>query len=272
MAKTKRSKQANDVPEVKPFFTGPAYELVQLPSRGLTYPEEWTDDEGRISMRPMTVKEEKIMATTRLAKQGKSIDMILKNCIENDDIDTLELLSGDRSFLLYHLRCISYGAYYEFRLKCPNCSANINSNIDLNELETIYLPDEFEEPIEFKLPISKHTVYYRLSRGKDEIAVLKERQRRASSYGADQIDNSLTERYLLQVTKIDDVEDRSQIRNFIESMMAGDSAALREDMERSACGIDTTIYESCPSCGADIETEVPLSEGFFRYSAGGRDK
>jgi len=269
---TGKKKAVTETKKAEPFFTGPAFELVQLPSRGLLYPEGWVDEEGRISVRPMTVKEEKIMATARLAKQGKSIDMILKNCIEKDDIDTHELLSGDRSFLLYHLRCISYGAYYEFKLKCPNCDTNINSNIDLNELGTIYLDDGFEEPISFKLPISGHTVEYRLARGKDEIAVLKERQRRLNNYGADQIDNSLTERYLLQVISVDDITDRVQIRSFIESMMAGDSAALRQDMEENTCGINTTITESCPSCGVDIESEVPLSEGFFRYSPSRRDK
>lgn len=242
------------------------YEPVQLPSRGLVYPKGWTDNKGRISVRRWTVEEEKILSTVRLVKSGKAIDMMLGNCIENKEIDTGELLSGDRSFLLYHLRNISYGANYEFKITCSKCGTEFPTEANLNDIVVSYLEDRFEEPCECTLPVTNVKAEFRLLRGKDEVALLHERSRRAKEFGGNQIDNTLTERYIRQIISLDGITEASAIEQFISLMPAGDSGFLREEMEAQACGVEYTLNVSCTSCGAEMESEVPITSDFFRTS------
>jgi len=243
------------------------YELVELPSKGLLYPKSWTDKKGCISIRRWTVEEEKILSTVRYVKSGKAIDMMLKNCLENIEIDTGELLSGDRSFLLYHLRNVSYGAAYEFKTTCNRCGAEFPVEANLNKVKVKYLEDNFEEPCKCKLPISDTLVEFNLMRGKDELALVSDRSRRLSEYSQNQVDNTLTERYVRQIVSLDGITDKAVIRQFVDMMIAGDSSFLRKEMDDRSCGVDFMFSATCGSCGAEIESEVPITAEFFR-SAG----
>jgi hypothetical protein len=236
------------------------YEPVLIPSRGIVYPEGWTDTHGRMRVRRWTVEEEKILSTARLVRSGKAIDMMLSNCLENQEINTGELLSGDRSFLLYHLRNVSYGSYYEFKLTCQRCGAEYGADADLNNIKVVQLPADFKEPIVTTLPISKVDVTYRLMRGKDEFALLHAR----SNSSETSIDNTLVLRYARQVLSLDGIEDKAVIESFINKMPAGDSAHLREHMDKTTCGVDFTMKTTCSSCGAEQESEMPLTANFFR--------
>jgi hypothetical protein len=243
------------------------YEPVLLPSKGFLYPSNWTT-KGKINVRPMTIKEEKILNTVRLAKTGKALDMIFRACIDNpNNFDVSDLLSGDRSFLLYHLRCISYGAAYEYKINCQNCNAQFENVYNLNDIVVKYLPDNFKEPIEFTLPISKKKVSYRLMRGKDEIDLIEERERRIANFGADQLDNTISTRLSMTISAVDNIVDEVEIVKFVDSMIAGDASALRNSMIEKDCGIDTTTQHICPKCSSEFQADIPLTVDFFRYSS-----
>lgn len=214
------------------------YEKFMLPSKGKFYPADWTEN-GLISIRPMTVEEEMILTTARHVKRGVALDMIFAACLENKSIDTKELLSGDRSFLLYNLRCISYGAAYDFEIKCPSCGFKIKDTFNLNNVKTKELLDSDFEPIEFKLPISKKTVKFRYMRGKDEAKLISNREYRLNAFGQDSIDNTLLERLALTTIEIDGVADKLKIELELKSMIAGDAAALREKMLSCEPGVET---------------------------------
>lgn len=244
------------------------YESVLLPSKGKLYPADWTK-QGKLSIRPMTIKEEKILNTTRLVKSGKALDMIFQACIENANIKVEELLSGDRSFLLFYLRAISYGAAYEYKINCPACSTQFENTYNLNEIIIKHLPDDFKEPIEFTLPISKKRVAYRLMRGKDETALIEDRDRRLSTFGADQLDQSITMRLAMTMELVENKTDRIEIEQFVDNMLAGDAAALRQDIMARDCGVDTSTRHSCPKCANDFKADLPLTVDFFRFTGRG---
>jgi len=242
------------------------FENVTLPSKGMLYDKSWTN-EGKIALRPMTIKEEKILSTVRLVKSGKALDMIFRACVQKPEINMAELLSGDRSFLLFYLRCISYGAAYEYKINCPACSVQFENIFNLNEIPTRYLADDFQEPVEFILPISKKRVAYRLMRGADELAILQEQERALSNFGADQIDNTMSYKLCRAVELIEGITDKKEIEKFINSMMAGDAAALRQDMNKNDCGVDIEVRHICPKCTNEFAADLPLTVDFFRYSS-----
>lgn len=136
----------------------------------------------------------------------------------------------------------------------------------MNESDVTYLDDGFTEPCTCTLPVSGVKAEFRLMRGDDETALMQERTRRASEFGTNQVDNTLTERYVRQLISLDGIDDRSVIKTFVNAMPAGDSGFLRKEMDDQACGIEYKLTVSCTSCGADMESEVPITSDFFRIS------
>ena len=242
-------------------------EPVLLPSKGLLYPKSWTQD-GKMKVKPMTVKEEEILSTARLLREGKAIDMVLTNCLEVDDpdFDVKNLLSGDRSFLLYYLRCLSYGASYDYKETCDKCRTEFAINKNLNTIKTIYLEDGFNEPISYKLPVSGDVIEFRLMRGKDEMRILNARKEQNNPNALQKVDTTLSLRYELQLVSVNSDNDKLAIRDYIKTMVAGDSSALRQYIDKVSCGIDITTMVECPNCQSSYESEVPVSESFFRTS------
>ena len=242
-----------------------SYEEVMLPSKGICYPATWTK-EGKISLRPMTTEEEKIITTTRFVKTGRAIDMIFKQCLENKEIVTEEMLSGDRTFILYYLRAMSYGAAYEYKIQCPSCGINFETVYNLNDMVIRGLKQEFKEPLMFTLPISKKVLALRLLRGKDELRLIEERDRRISTYGADQVDNTVSSRLSMVIESVDGNNDRVLIDKVVNRMIAGDAAAIRNFLDDEEPGISTDHKNVCPKCADEFITDVPIGSSFFSVS------
>jgi hypothetical protein len=136
------------------------WEECWLPSKGLYY--NWPD--GMVQVRAMGQTAEKILATQRLAQSGQSIDYLFRECCRfPDGFDPLDLLLGDRIFLLYFLRGITHGNIYEFAITCPNqnCESVTTHAYDLNELAgtIVWAKQELgHEPFKVALPyLSKAT-------------------------------------------------------------------------------------------------------------------
>jgi len=130
------------------------WEDVTLPSKGLYY--DWTS--GVIQVHPWGADVDRILATSRLAQTGQSVDYLINACCKfPDGFEPTDLLVGDQVFLLYYLRGITYGNVYEFMVTCPNqeCGATGTHLADLNELaETIVWGNESlgQEPFSITLP------------------------------------------------------------------------------------------------------------------------
>ena len=135
------------------------WEDVELPSKGLYY--DWPN--GVIQVHPWGASVDKILATSRLAQTGQSINYLINSCCRfPGGFNPEDLLVGDQVFLLYYLRGITYGNIYEFIITCPNpqCQATSTHTADLNELaQTITWADESlgGEPFKVSLPFLSKT-------------------------------------------------------------------------------------------------------------------
>lgn len=250
----------------------PPSELVELPSHGYLYKNATTDSDvldGKIRIRPMTVKEEKILSTVRLVKSGQALDLVFKNCIKSN-IDTLELLSSDRSFLMLWLRNVSYGNVYKFNLQCPDagCQKKFETEVDLTAHPVKELEDpSIKEPFEITLPVSKQVVQFRLPRGKDEMEIMKlQNQPKKLNEADDDIVKRLTS-CIIKITRPDGtvVSDKEK-KSVVESWIARDSSVLRNKMEDLDCGVEDIKGIVCPYCGNEFDTAIPITENFFRVT------
>lgn len=304
MAEDKKPQAAATVPEQTPemkllekVISMPEdqvlpWEAVTLPSEGLYY--DGAVPGGRVEVRPMGLFADKILATQRLAQSGKSLDWLFKKCVRFPDgkFDPLNLLAGDRIFLLYYLRGITHGNDYEFVVKCTNeeCGIANTSNYDLNELyKTVVKPSATLgiEPFKVSLPyLSNMTkadfwVKVRLLRGYDMQNMLTTRKtaKRIQNVGRNQqprpmggesIDETLEDNLNMLIVEAMGSTDKRQIRELVSRMHASDTAAIREFLRDNSPGIDTSIMVTCSTCGNEMRMELPITEQFFRPTPGRR--
>jgi len=88
-------------------------EIVELPSKGLLYPEGNPLAEGKVEMKYMTAKEEDILTNQAYIKQGVVLDKLLQSLIVTK-INYDDLIIGDKNALMVAARVLGYGKDYDF--------------------------------------------------------------------------------------------------------------------------------------------------------------
>lgn len=275
------------------------WEECWLPSKGIYY--GWPD--GLVQVRAMGQVAEKILSTQRLAQTGQSIDYLFRECCQfPNGFDPVDLLLGDRIFILYFIRGITHGNMYEFAITCPNtnCEAVSTHIYDLNELSqtiTWAKPELGREPFQVELPYlsaaTKRKVWVgvRFLRASDANDILAKRKARKKMFAkpggvrtrnrpgqraavdprqqAEQnqvLDDTISQNMEKIITNIMGVGDLFTVRNFIEKMHAQDTAAVREWLRENTPGIDNTVTVTCPECSNEFTVELPITDSFFRPS------
>ena len=241
-------------------------ESVPLPSNGIIYPVESTlHNAETVDIRAMTAREEDILTSRALIKKGTVITELIKSCLVDKTIDVDEMVTGDRNAIMTALRITGYGSQYTVEVDCPECGESSKQDFQLTELPIKRLESS---PVavgahlfEFTLPLTKKTVHYKYMTGKDEanISVLQERRKKQKL----QSDNLVTTRLEHQIVAIDGIKDRLKISQFIRSMPARDSLALRKKIDNTEPGIDMTAWMDCPHCFETSEVRLPMGASFF---------
>ena len=115
-------------------------EVVELPSKGLLYPEDSPLSKGTIEMKYMTAKEEDILTNQNFIKKGVVIDKLLQSLIVTEGVNYNELLIGDKNAIMVAARILSYGKDYEITYKGEEYTADLsileNKDIDYSLLES----------------------------------------------------------------------------------------------------------------------------------------
>jgi hypothetical protein len=91
-------------------------EMVDLPSKGLIYPEDSPLAEGKIEMKYMTAREEDILTNQAYIKQGTVLDKLLQSLIITK-INYDDLILGDKNALFIAARVLGYGKDYTFEYR-----------------------------------------------------------------------------------------------------------------------------------------------------------
>jgi hypothetical protein len=263
------------------------WETCSLPSRGIYY--DWPN--GEVQVRAMGQAAEKILATQRLAQTGQSIDYLFRECCSfPEDFDPLNLLLGDRIFLLYYLRGITHGNQYEFAVTCPTCEEVTTHTYDLNLLaSTITWADTSvgNEPFKVVLPyLTEATgrdvwVSVRFLRAADANSMIAKQKTikkatarpgqarnrldpRQQQQESHEIDQSITDNLEKIIMNVMGVDNPFTIKSFINKLHATDTASIREWLRENTPGIDTTVALTCSNCDGEFTVELPISESFFR--------
>tara|TARA_R110000851_G_scaffold166878_2_gene312475 strand:- start:731 stop:1597 length:867 start_codon:yes stop_codon:yes gene_type:complete len=250
-------------------FTTPT-EIVELPSKGEFYSEDHPlHGIETIEIKYMTAKEEDILSSKTLIKQGVAIERLLKSVILDKRIHPDTLLSGDRNAILVATRITGYGSDYETKITCPSCMTSGDHAFDLSEVE-VKTADDIEEDQSYRwtddstvittTPLSKIEVELKLMTGKDEsyLSRLIENKRKKKLP-----ETPLTDTLKILIVSINGLTDKEYIKEFIKLVPARDSRHLRAVYEKASPNVDMTQHYECDSCGYVTDLEVPFTTDFF---------
>lgn len=241
----------------QPKRYGEIYELIQtiqpeateflLPSRGLFYHD-------RVKIRAMTSKEEKRIAGINQRNWNATINGVLKACIKEPvDFNPEILTVGDRLTLITYLRITTYGPKYISEMTCPKCNNTTMEEYDLNKLEDIWLPEEFEEPEFVKLDSFDGGVYLRLMRISDEIEI-ENYIRKQKKFRSFSTQDEWSMRYAKTIVEIENAgqtieANEKEKGDFFDSLPGNDSLKIRDFHAKYDHGINLNVSFACNNCG-----------------------
>jgi rRNA maturation protein Nop10 len=223
---------------------------------------------GTIEIYQVTARHEDILSNSNLLKKGTVLDEFLKALIATPDVSINDLLIGDKNALFIAARKSAYGEIYTTKVKCPECDAESNVDIDLNTLGSKELKVEGliknENRLTFKLPNSGKVVTFGLLTHKDEADIDAE-MKALAKFGADKANTpEITTRLKYTIKAIDGDSDRLRVKNFVDtSLTAKDSLALRRYVREVTPDMDMNFAFTCPECGHQTKMTVPLGANFF---------
>ena len=249
----------------QPFSFVVPTEFVQLPSKGRFYPPGHPlHNQEMIEVKQMTAKEEDILTSRSLLKQGVAIDRVLQSIVIDPRIDVSSLLVGDRNAIVVSCRVSGYGSEYTTSITCPSCEAKNDYTFDLNEatitngvLEGV--TQNGDGTFNTVLPKSNLSVDFRLLTGRDE-KFLTQGQTTKNKNKADRLITSQLRGILVSVNDNDTAEALNYVANNLPSM---DSKYLREVYKSVQPNVDLTQHYQCEECGFQKDMEVPLTADFF---------
>lgn len=250
----------------------PPVDTVPLPSKGKVYPVDSAFSErDTIEIRSMTAKDEDILTSRALLKQGKAISTLLRSCIVNKAVDVEQLLVGDRNAILVAIRITGYGSEYDVTVDCPACEEKVRHKFELGKLEIKPLG---AEPLQagtnafgFVLPVSKKPVVFKLFTGADERELSQTQEKLKKALNGVGQENAVTSRLFAQILSLGQETDRNKLNQIVRNLPAMDSRKLREYIDEISPGIKMEQEVTCPKCGEQSEVDVPLGTEFFWPSA-----
>jgi len=238
-------------------------EIVELPSKGLIYPDSNPLSSGTIEMKYMTAKEEDILTNQNYIKQGIVLEKLLKSLIVSK-INYDDLIVGDKNAIMVAARILGYGKDYSFKV------GNELITVDLTECPLRYIDEDKVtkgvNSFEYTFPTTGATITYKLLNGKDDKQIQSELE------GLKKIDKNssaeLSTRLKHLITSVNGDTDKKVIREFVDNyLLAKDSRAFREHLKQIQPDIELKakfINEN----GVEEDIDIPITANFFWPDAG----
>lgn len=253
-------------PNLPPQRAQVPVDVVALPSKGLVYGREHPlANEDETEIRCMTAREEDLLTSRALIKNGTVMSKLLQSCMMNKLVDPDTLLMGDRNALLIAVRVTGYGPEYSAAVTCNECGEESEQDFNMSELTIKPLGakpvHENTNVFEKTLPMSGDVVQFRLLSGKDDAELTKISKRRKKLKS--EVENTVTDRLTHSIVAINGDTNQERIAKAVHVMRAGDSSALRKYMAKIEPDVDMKQWFTCSSCGEESEVEIPLGIGFF---------
>ena len=236
-------------------------EIIDLPSKGLLYPEGSPLSNGKIELKYMTAREEDILTSQNLIKKGVVIDSLLKALILTPGVNVDDMILGDKNGVMVAARILAYGSEYTCEIISPSTGEKIQHTFSLVDCPFKELPKDIDystNEFEVELPVSKVKVTFQLLTGKDENQILTELKRVKKLGGGT---TEITTRLRKSIISINEESNPSTVNNFVNNMLSKDSLFLRGYIAKISPDID--LSQEIDVEGETVSLDIPMTVDFF---------
>ena len=231
-------------------------ESVELPSKGLLYPESSPLSKGTIEMKYMTAREEDILTNQNYIQAGTAIDRAIKSLIVDKSIDYDTLLVGDKNALMIAARILAYGKDY------PIYWDGKPYIVDLSTLENKVIDEEIFKNgnnVELKLPNTDNVVTIKLLSHSDQTKIEEEEEGKRKLDKDSDFSNSTRLKHI--ITSVNGNTEAATIRDFVDNgLTANDGRWIRA--QYSEIQPDILLTHKPDGLGSE-EVPIPIGIGFF---------
>jgi len=231
-------------------------EVIELPSKGLIYPEDSPLSSGKLEMKYMTAKEEDILTNQNYIQKGVVLDELVKSLIVTPGVKYEDLIVGDKNALLVAARILGYGKDYTFTYggeeHTVDLSAVDNKPID----ESLFVQGQNE--FSYTLPSTDTKITFKLLTGHDEKKINNELEgiRKVNKNASPELSTRL--KYM--ITSVNGDKETKTVRDFVDNhFLARDSRAFREYIKEVQPDVDLTFFPD----GSDTKSNIPVGLSFF---------
>ena len=243
-------------------------EVIDLPSKGLLYPEGHPLRKGNVEIKYMTAREEDILASQSLIKKGVVLDKLFESVVVEPGLNVNDVFIGDKNAILLATRVMGYGADYEVEVTDPFTLEAQKTTIDLSKVKT----KDFDETLlngdnkyTFKLPKSDKEIVFKLLTHGDELEITKEIQSLERLYkGKGEKSFDVTTRLKYMIQSVDGNDDRGFINKWIQNgFLALDTKAFRKHVRDISPDMDLTFEFTSEITGEQEALDIPFGISFF---------
>jgi len=231
-------------------------EMVELPSKGLIYPETSPLSSGKVEMKYMTAREEDILTNQSYIQKGTVLDELIKSLIVTPNVKYEDLVVGDKNALLVAARILGYGKDYTFTYGGEEQIIDLSTVENKPLLEHLYTQGKNE--FEYTLPSTGVKITFKLLTGADEKKInaelegLKKINKNASP--------ELSTRLKHMITSVEGNSEPKAIREFVDNhFLARDSRAFREYVKEVQPDVNLTFFPE----GSNTKIDVPSRLSFY---------
>jgi hypothetical protein len=234
-----------------------AYDVVQLPSQGLSY----TNKKKSVRVGYLTAADENVLMSPNLINGEAVVDELLRRKILDRDLNIDELVEEDRQAILIFLRNTAFGSIYKVNAVDPKTGEKFEQDIDLSSLKTkeFTLKGNENDEYSYYLTISKKEITFKFLTQSQENELLKIK----NSATGKEVSNLITKRLEMMIKSVDGNKDPMTIYQFIQTMPIKDSQDFKKFVSDNKPGLDLFIDIAAPS-GEKVTVIIDFGVEFFR--------
>jgi len=228
-------------------------EEIELPSKGLIYPESNPLSSGKIIMKYMTAKEEDILTNQSYIQKGIVLDKLLQALIVSK-INYNDLVIGDKNAIMVAARILGYGKEYSFEYNGEPYTVDLTT-IDNRPFEH---SNKGVNEFNYTLPSTSVQITYKILSHSDEQKIQTELDglKKINSNNVPELSTRL--KYI--ITSVGGDREQKTIREFVDKhLLARDSRELRKHIKETQPDVDLTFFPD----SSENRVDIPVGVKFF---------